>query len=428
MGRRISRSSEEKKMKTRHLLQEGYVSDSFRTRHGTAFIIRYRVPAAGGKFKHKQETLYDLSGKKEAKAVLNQRLQQIGSMSLEAADLTFKAFVDNYWMPYLDRKQAKPSTLNGYKSVLDHHLLPSLGDMLLTQVAPINIEELLQIKAKEGYTLKTLRNIIVLLDGIFHLAEDNDLISRSPVRKRHKPVCHKTEKPIWTAAQIRTILESLPAVYRCLFLCVALTGLRVDELLALQWFSVDLQSKILQVSQSLWKKQIVPPKTLSSVRRIPMCEMLASALISHRETSSFIEPLDFVFCKKDGTPLNQDVLRKDVLYPVLDRLNIPRPKGTSGFHCFRHSAASLINAATGNLKLVQKFLGHANIGPTADIYTHTSEAMEREAAAALEQSIFGNLFAIWTPRTRKQRRRNNGQPMLVALNPNKKAALPAADL
>jgi integrase len=64
-----------------------------------------------------------------------------------------------------------------------------------------------------------------------------------------------------------------------------------------------------------------------------------------------------------------------------------------GFHCFRHSAASLINAKTGNLKLTQRFLGHANISTTADIYTHISEAMEREAAVALEQSIFGDLFA-----------------------------------
>jgi integrase len=100
-----------------------------------------------------------------------------------------------------------------------------------------------------------------------------------------------------------------------------------------------------------------------------------------------------ISCAKEGKSLNPDVLRKDILYPTLDRLNIPRPKGASGFHCFRHSAASLIAAKTGNLKLTQRFLGHANISTTADIYTHTSEAMERDAAIALEQSIFGNLFA-----------------------------------
>jgi len=92
--------------------------------------------------------------------------------------------------------------------------------------------------------------------------------------------------------------------------------------------------------------------------------------------------------------LNPDVLRKDVLYPTLDRLNIPRIKGASGFHAFRHSAASLINAETGNLKLTQRFLGHADVNTTANIYTHTTDEMEREASVALEKAIFGNLCPI----------------------------------
>jgi len=85
---------------------------------------------------------------------------------------------------------------------------------------------------------------------------------------------------------------------------------------------------------------------------------------------------------RNGSPLNPDVLRKDVLYPTLDRLHIPRVKGASGFHAFR-SAASMLNAQTGNLKLTQKFLGHSNVSTTADIYTHVSEGMEREAAIVL---------------------------------------------
>jgi Phage integrase family len=54
---------------------------------------------------------------------------------------------------------------------------------------------------------------------------------------------------------------------------------------------------------------------------------------------------------------------------------------------FRHSAASIVNEQTGNLKLAQKFLGHSTIQMTADIYTHTSAEAEREAAEALERTI-----------------------------------------
>jgi hypothetical protein len=114
--------------------------------------------------------------------------------------------------------------------------------------------------------------------------------------------------------------------------------------------------------------------------------VLAAALKSHREASEKNTCNDFVFCRKDGSPLHPDVLRKDVLYPVLDRLRISRPLGASGFHAFRHSVGSLINAETGNLKLAQKLLGHSNINMTADVYTHTSQESEREAARVVERA------------------------------------------
>jgi integrase len=121
---------------------------------------------------------------------------------------------------------------------------------------------------------------------------------------------------------------------------------------------------------------------------------LNETLRNHREASSHQGPDDFVFCKKDGSALDPDVLRKDALYPILDRLGIPRKKGASGFHTFRHSAASIVNERTGNLKLAQKFLGHSTIEMTADIYTHTSAEAERDAAIALERAIYGDLFPV----------------------------------
>jgi hypothetical protein len=52
---------------------------------------------------------------------------------------------------------------------------------------------------------------------------------------------------------------------------------------------------------------------------------------------------------------------------------------------------SSISAQTGNIKLAQKLLGHSNLTTTADIYTHTSEESEREAAEAIEREIFGKI-------------------------------------
>ena len=105
-----------------------------------------------------------------------------------------------------------------------------------------------------------------------------------------------------------------------------------------------------------------------------------------------------MFCKSSGEPPNPDVLRKDVLYSALDRLGISHTKRGAGFHAFRHSATSFLNEQTGNLKLAQKFLGHADIGTTADIYTHTSNEAERGVAVAIERAIFGDLFPLFLKR------------------------------
>ena len=194
--------------------------------------------------------------------------------------------------------------------------------------------------------------------------------------------------------QMREILESTPDKYRVLFQVLALTGARTGDVLGLQWKHVDLDKAQLRIEQSFWRGLLVAPKTRDSVRTLNISVVLVEALRRHRDVSDKKTSNDFVFCKKDGSPLHPDVLRKDVLYPVLDRLRIARPLGTSGFHAFRHSVGSLINAETGNLKLAQKLLGHSNINMTVDVYTHTSQESEREAARAVERAIYGDLFPI----------------------------------
>jgi len=54
----------------------------------------------------------------------------------------------------------------------------------------------------------------------------------------------------------------------------------------------------------------------------------------------------------------------------------------------------LSTGKTGNLKLVQKLLGHSNLSTTADVYMHTSADADRNAALALEEAIFGDLFQV----------------------------------
>ena len=98
----------------------------------------------------------------------------------------------------------------------------------LARITPLHIEQLIQARAKK-VTAKTLLNELGLMQSIFSLALENDLIARSPVRPKHKPKVIHSEKPIWTSEQVRQILTSLPEQHRALFTCGALTGLRSES-------------------------------------------------------------------------------------------------------------------------------------------------------------------------------------------------------
>lgn len=121
---------------TRQSYQQGYVSDPIRTRRGLVFRIRYRLRTADGKWKHKSETLENLSGKKAARAVLDERIRESQNRPIETTDFTVQHVVDALWRPYLDRKQVKPSTKRSYDCELRVHILPALGPMRINEVAP----------------------------------------------------------------------------------------------------------------------------------------------------------------------------------------------------------------------------------------------------------------------------------------------------
>jgi integrase len=59
-------------------------------------------------------------------------------------------------------------------------------------------------------------------------------------------------------------------------------------------------------------------------------------------------------------------------------------------HKARHTASQRLLDATGNLKAVQKLLGHASIQPTGDIYTDwDDEQLAQSLLEAVEDEEWG---------------------------------------
>jgi integrase len=73
-------------------------------------------------------------------------------------------------------------------------------------------------------------------------------------------------------------------------------------------------------------------------------------------------------------------MRRVVLYSAMKTAGIERGDRTHGFHILRHTAASLLRELTGgNLKSVQEFVRHSQIGTTADVYVHRENTQREQA-------------------------------------------------
>ncbi len=125
----------------------------------------------------------------------------------DADKLTLEDFVTAHWRPYLTRKNIKPSTLASYESALESHILPAFGKLKLVEIAPLHVESFVQEKIRSGRAAKTVRNLVAVLQSIFSLAVDDDLIEKSPVRDKHKPTVATKEKSAWSGEQVRAILQ-----------------------------------------------------------------------------------------------------------------------------------------------------------------------------------------------------------------------------
>lgn len=318
--------------------------------------------------------------------------------------MLFQDYVESIWVPNLRRRQIKPSTLASYASMLKRHVYPSLAGSEMREIQPQQLEALLS--ALQRYSPKYQRNVALLLRAIFNHAVESEELMKSPIRGYHMPKVVRKEKSCWTEDQVKAVLDATPAEYKPLFKTLAFTGMRIGEVLGLSWKQIDFRQGWIEVTQSLWNGHVYTPKTEASMRVITMGPDLYRTLQEYataelarlgaeedawgrKKALGALNPESLVFPNHLGKPFQPDVLRRNVLYPVLYRLGWNWKKGEGGFHCFRHSAGSIVVSKTGNLRVTQKLLGHSSITTTANIYTHVQVEELRGAVEILEKAILG---------------------------------------
>ena len=330
----------------------------------------------------------ELPTRREAQVRLGEKLRSVNQgTNRPESFVTFATFVEQQWMT-LVFPTFKASTQHGYKTVLKNHVLPAWRDWRLRDIERLAIQQWVADRFRHCQGWQSVRNSWVLLSGILETAIEYGYLTTNPARGVKFPQKGIKEKPTIVAGQsFVKLLSQVDEPHRTMVTLIAATGLRIGELLALRWSSLDLESGTLTVRESVFEGKFQSPKTQRALRTIPLGRHAVAALNAHRERVTRREPENLVFGNKRGDPLRESKVLTKVLQPAAKKVGL----GRVTWHQFRHVHSSLLNDLKVPVKIAQEQLGHASISTTLNIYTHVVDASHRRAVEEVEERLFGDL-------------------------------------
>lgn len=289
-------------------------------------------------------------------------------------------------------------TRNMYESVLRNHLLPDLANMKFKDLKPHHLQSIINDRASKGYAEQTLRKIKITASQIVELALTNDIVFRNVFEKVTVPHIEREERRILTTTEVDLVTSTWVDHRMGLPVMIMLyCGLRRGEVLALTWGDIDINEKLITVNKAVTfnknHSSVKAPKSKAGRRKVPIPDMIMPYLRNSHRGSLLICPatsgalmtqsafkrawesyMHFLNIKSGG----RDASRS---HPKLQVIQNITP------HMLRHTYATLLYDAGVDIKSAQKFLGHAEVETTLQIYTHLSEQKEQSAVDALNAHL-----------------------------------------
>jgi integrase len=301
------------------------------------------------------------------------------------------------WYEDVLRHQVSASASSNYKSVADHHIVPTLGRKKIVNLTPSDVDRLLSEKLDSGLSPSTVRRIRAVLSQALGQGIRWGIVVRNVAALSRSPKIPRKEGRTLTPEQARILLETLKGHHNeALYALMLSTGLRRGEALGLQWKDFDAVTGIILVRRSLKREDGVlitaDTKTSKSRRAVNVPPQMIGALKAHKARQAqerlalgkAWQNSGFIFTSSVGTPIDPRNLNRE-FRSVCNEAGL----GNWHPHELRHSAASLMLAQGVKLQVVSDVLGHASIRMTADVYGHIL-APDRQAAA----NAMGDI--LWT--------------------------------
>jgi len=260
-------------------------------------------------------TVAEFPTRRLAMQVLSPRLGSVNSGKARPQSVrTFRDFVKDDWSPVV-LPTLKYATQKHYRYMLDVHLNPAFGQRQLRELTREELQGFLSRKLSNGLAWETVHHFKCGLSKILGAAEEWGYIAENVAQKTKLPRrLHGTERVVLTPVQVRDLAAALDQRARSITLLLVLTGLRVGELLALRWGSIDLKARLLRVVETVYDGHFDQPKTKRSARTIPIGKETADILAGHCPAAA--DPKALVFATREGLPLDRwNLLRKHLNLP-----------------------------------------------------------------------------------------------------------------
>ena len=270
--------------------------------------------------------------------------------------------------------------------ILKKHLKPAFGELDVGNITKAEImafrSKLAKVPGRKGSALspKRINAIMGVLRQILNEAADRfDFIT--PYQNIKPLRVPKSDVQPFTLEEVNQIISHVRSDYRNYYTVRFFTGMRTGEIDGLKWKYVDFESRLILIRQTIVAGQEDYTKTDGSQREIQMSQVVFEALQAQEKETGHRS--DFVFCTREGQPLDHNNVTKRVWYPLLRHLGLtPRRPYQS-----RHTAATLWLASGENPEWIARQMGHSTTEMLFKVYSRFIPNLTRQDGSAFERML-----------------------------------------
>ena len=286
--------------------------------------------------------------------------------------------------------------------------LPAFGDRPVGTITKAEVlafpAKLAELPGRTGEKLSNRRinGILAPLTQILNEAAERYEFASPVVKLKRLKIRSKTDFDPFSLDQVQTILATVRIDWRDYFTTRFLTGMRTGEAHGLKWKYVDFEHRLILVRETFVLGEDDETKTEGSMRDIHMSQPVFEALKRQFEATGKLSP--YVFCNREGQPIDNKNFSDRVWYPLLRHLGLTKRRP----YQMRHTAATLWLASGEAPEWIARQLGHANTQMLFSVYSRFVPNLTRQDGSAIDRLLATRAHP---QRNRRVQRHTGGVPL-----------------